>query len=59
MAERITRESWDVIAEEIINIVEYNRDFGSDEFTKRELEEFLTGEDIINVMDERENGLDE
>lgn len=48
--EKITRESWELIAEEIINIVEDNRDYGNDEITARELEKLLTDEGIIEVI---------
>lgn len=49
---KITKESWDLIATEIINIVENHRDYGSDEFTCNALKEYLENEGIIEVMDE-------
>lgn len=50
MAERITRESWNYIVEEIIDIVKYN----SENMARAELKEYLTGEDIIEVIDDGE-----
>lgn len=49
---KITKESWELIAEEIINIVEENRDYGSDDITARELKEYLEDEGIITVVDD-------
>lgn len=51
MGGKITRESWEIIASEIINIVDECRDYGNDEITFRELEEYLTGEGIIEVIE--------
>ena len=50
--EKITRESWKLIAEEIINIVEDNRDYGNDEITAKELEQLFADEDIIEVVED-------
>lgn len=55
--EKITRESWELIAENIINIVEDNKNFGNDEITMGELEDYLTNEGIIEVMKEYKYGM--
>lgn len=57
MAEKITRESWNIIATEIINIVEDARDYGSDIITINKLQEYLEGEDIIEIMPEYVYGM--
>lgn len=49
---KITRESWMFIAKEIINIVEDNRDYGTDAITMDELEEFLTGQGVLEIIEE-------
>lgn len=49
---RITRESWDLIAKDIIDTVEDNRFYGSDALTIKELEDFLTDCGIIRVIDD-------
>ena len=51
---RITEDSWNLIATEIINIVEDHRDYGSDELTSNALKEYLEGEGIIEVFDDQE-----
>ena len=52
---RITKESWKLIATEIINIVESDRDYGLDVFTIYDLEMYLTDKGIINVIKDEEN----
>lgn len=52
MNNKITRESWELIATEIINICENGRDYGTDYYTKKDLEEYLTNEGIITVIDD-------
>ncbi len=52
MNNKITRESWELIATEIINICESGREYGSDDFTMKDLEEYLTNEGIITVIDD-------
>lgn len=49
MSGRITRESWEMIADEIMWICQKG---GSLTDRYNELEEYLTGEGIIEVMDE-------
>jgi len=51
---KITRESWDLIAKDIIDTVEDNRFYGSDAFTIKELEDLLTDCGIIEVIDDEE-----
>lgn len=48
--EKITRESWEIIAAEIINIVEEDRDYGSDDITANDLEDYLKSEGILEVI---------
>lgn len=49
---KITRESWNLIVTDIIDIVKSNRDYGTDDFTNKELEDFLTDCGIIRVIDD-------
>lgn len=49
---KITRESWDLIAKDIIDTVEDNRFYGSDALTIKELEDLLTDYGIIRVIDD-------
>ena len=48
---KITRESWDFIVENIIYIVMYNEDLDT---IYNELEDYLTGEGIIEIIEEGE-----
>ena len=47
MNNKITKESWELIVNEIINIVEINHDD-----TEKELKEYLEGEGIITVVND-------
>lgn len=49
---RITRDSWEIIARDIIDIVEDNRFYGVDEITINELESYLTDAGIVEVIEE-------
>ena len=49
---KITRESWNLIVTDIIDIVESNRYYGTDDFTNKELEDLLTDCGIIRVIDD-------
>lgn len=48
----ITKESWEIIARDIIDIVEDNKFYGSDEFTVNELKDYLTDAGLITVIEE-------
>ena len=52
MDNKITRESWKLIATEIISICENGRDYGADYYTMKDLEEYLTNEGIITVIND-------
>lgn len=51
-AGRITKESWDLIFEGIMDVVD--RDLADPDLLKGELEDYLTGEGIIEVIREEE-----
>lgn len=53
MAGRITKESWDLIFEGIIDVVD--RNLADPDSLKGELEDYLTGEGIIEVIREEDS----
>ena len=48
----LTKDSWEIIARDIIDIVEDNKFYGSDEFTISELKDYLTDAGLITVIEE-------
>lgn len=52
MNNKITRESWIMIATSIIDIVNDGRDYGNDDLVINDLEELLTDEGIITVIND-------
>lgn len=48
----LTKDSWEIIAKDIIDIVEDNKFYGSDEFTVNELKDYLTDAGLIIVIEE-------
>lgn len=57
MAERITRESMELIGTKLINIIEEYRDYGSDSLTINAIKDYLESEGIIEVMPEYRYGM--
>lgn len=57
MAEKITRESMELIGTELVNIVEEYRNYGSDSLTINAIKDYLESEGIIKVMPEYRYGM--
>ena len=55
--ERITRDSWNIIVENIIDIVNEYKSYWNENFVSENLEEYLTGEGLIEVMKEYRYGM--